>query len=230
MLEIKTKLARGENYKKSVSPRNIQFIVIHYTGNNKDTAKSNANYFANTVTKTSAHYFVDEKEIWRSVEDKDIAYAVGTTGKYYSACRNSTSISIEMCNSLTVVPAAVRARTIELTIELMNKYNIPLSNVIRHYDVTHKKCPAPYVNNTTMWALFKKELEDNLMTEKEVKKIVAEVLAEKRTLGPTIWLQKEWAQACADKITDGSAPQGYITREECAAMVERAMEKAKNGN
>lgn len=48
--------------------------------------------------------------------------------------------------------------TIELTKQLMKKYNIPVSNVIRHYDVTHKNCPAPFVENTSRWTNFKRRL------------------------------------------------------------------------
>ena len=46
-------------------------------------------------------------------------------------------------------------KTIELVKELMAKYNIPVGNVIRHYDVTHKVCPAPFVNNSNRWNDFK---------------------------------------------------------------------------
>lgn len=37
----------------------------------------------------------------------------------------------------------------------MAKHNIPATNVIRHYDVTGKICPAPMVNNTSLWDSFK---------------------------------------------------------------------------
>ena len=48
--------------------------------------------------------------------------------------------------------------TVELTKQLMSKYNIPIENVIRHYDVTHKCCPAPFVNNANRWKDFKNRL------------------------------------------------------------------------
>lgn len=48
----------------------------------------------------------------------------------------------------------------ELTRYLMDKYNVPASNVIRHYDVTGKICPNPYVYNTTAhtWDEFRKKI------------------------------------------------------------------------
>ena len=42
----------------------------------------------------------------------------------------------------------------------MKKYNIPADHVIRHYDVTGKICPNPYVYNTGTytWNAFKKAI------------------------------------------------------------------------
>lgn len=42
--------------------RNVSYIVVHYTGNGKDAAVSNAQYFYNRNCAASAHYFVDEKQ------------------------------------------------------------------------------------------------------------------------------------------------------------------------
>lgn len=59
--------------------------------------------------------------------------------------------------------------TISLTKYLMKKYNVPASNVIRHYDVTGKICPNPYVYNHTKhtWDSFKDSLEEGGTKEKE---------------------------------------------------------------
>jgi N-acetylmuramoyl-L-alanine amidase CwlA len=141
--------------------RNIKYIVIHYVGA-VSSAKANANYFKNTYRGASAHYFVDEKDIYQVVEDKDVAWHVGA--KYYKHlnCRNSNSIGIEMCcfnnNGKLDISENVVNRTAELTKELMKKYNIPVQNVLRHYDVTGKNCPAPFVANSTRWTNFLNKL------------------------------------------------------------------------
>lgn len=60
--------------------------------------------------------------------------------------------------------------TIDLTKYLMNKYNIPIERVIRHYDVTGKICPEPYVSDETAWNNFKNMLineENEEMTAQE---------------------------------------------------------------
>ena len=51
----------------------------------------------------------------------------------------------------------------------MAEYNIPIERVIRHYDVTGKICPAPYVNENN-WAGFKERItrkDDLTMTQYE---------------------------------------------------------------
>ena len=138
----------------------IEYIVIHYTANNGDTAKNNVDYFAkNQNLIASAHYFVDELDIWQSVNDKDTAWHCGGTEYKHRYCRNNNSLGIELCSRKdskgnyyfkreTVLRAA------SLTKELMKKYNIPITNVIRHYDVTGKNCPAPFVKDITQWEEF----------------------------------------------------------------------------
>ena len=64
--------------------------------------------------------------------------------------------------------------TVELTRYLMNKYNVPIENVIRHYDVWDKDCPEPFVRNPEQWIEFKNKLkEDEEMTAEEKAKMTA---------------------------------------------------------
>ena len=165
-MKINKLIAHSSNFTKGRKQK-IQFLVIHYTANNGDLAKSNCNYFKSPNRNASAHYFVDEKEIWQSVEDNNTAWHCGTKGKYYhNRCRNDNAIGIELCsekdskgnyyfNNETINNA------IALTKMLMKKYNIPIENVIRHYDVTRKVCPAPFVNNNVAWNNFKNSLKEN---------------------------------------------------------------------
>lgn len=158
-MEIKEYIT-NRNYTKG-NNRNIKYIVIHYVGA-VSTALNNAKYFHDTYRGASAHYFVDDNEIYKVVNDKDTAWHCGTKGTYYNNCRNSNSVGIEMCcynnNGTLDMTDNVVNKTIELTKELMAKYNIPVENVVRHYDVTHKCCPAPFVNNINRWNEFKSRL------------------------------------------------------------------------
>lgn len=142
----------------------IKYIVIHFTSNNGDTALNNCNYFSGANRGASAHYFIGDDGIYQSVPDKWAAWAVGGTKIYkHPYCRNMNSISIEMCSRIGAdgkyyIDDDVVEQTIELTKYLMNKYNVPVENVLRHYDVWDKKCPEPFVRQPELWENFKKRL------------------------------------------------------------------------
>lgn len=162
-MNIQRKLAHSSNYTFGRT-KPIQYIVIHYTANNGDTAKGNCNYFATGGRNASAHYFVDENSVYQSVSDDNTAWSVGAKNYAHPYCRNHNSISIEMCsrkdnNGAYYIKDEVVANTVGLTKELMKKYNIPIDNVLTHNLVTGKRCPEPFVRNPDLWSAFKKRLE-----------------------------------------------------------------------
>lgn len=159
-MQINFKQCNSGNYQKGRS-KAIEYLVIHYTSNKGDTAKNNADYFARESNiKASAHYFVDENEVWQSVLDTDTAWHCGAKAYKHKYCRNANSLGIEICmlNSKGEIVQASINKAAELTSYLMQKYNISKDNVIRHFDVTGKDCPAPMVENETLWINFKNKL------------------------------------------------------------------------
>ena len=165
-MEIKRKIS-PYNFTKIYSKEN-KFIVIHYVGA-VSTAKNNADYFYNNKLSSSAHYFVDENEVWQSVEDYNASWHCGggIQGKnghtYHGICKNSNSIGIEMCckkkNNEWYFEEQTVLNTVKLVRHLMKKYNIPTENVIRHFDVTGKICPEPLTDNIK-WQEFKNKITD----------------------------------------------------------------------
>lgn len=143
-----------------------KFIVIHYVGA-VSTAKNNADYFYSTNRQASANYFVDENEIWQVVEDTDGAWHIGAK-TYFNDARNNNSIGIELCcknNGNWYFEEATIQNAIELTRMLMQKYNIPIERVCRHYDVTHKVCPEPFVRDEKAWHSFLDKLKEDTMAD-----------------------------------------------------------------
>ena len=126
--------------------RKPEWIVIHYTGNKTDTARGNCNYFSTTYRGSSAHYFVDRTSIYMCVDPhKADAWAVGRNyGKnnLFDHCKNTNSISIEMCSNNGAIADETIALTVELTKALMQEFGISASYVVRHYDVCSKRCPG----------------------------------------------------------------------------------------
>lgn len=155
MLNIKRKISPYNHYEGN----NIKFIVIHYTGNINDTASNNANYFYGGNRNASAHYFVDDNEIFQVVEDYNGAWHCGDGNNKYGI-NNRNSISIEMCGTADGrISEKTIENTLELTRHLMKKYGIDIDHVVRHYDASRKDCPSAFHdNNWARWWNFKNRL------------------------------------------------------------------------
>ncbi len=113
---------------------------------------------------------MDENEIWQCVEDKDVAWHIGAQSYRHPEARNANSLGVEMCSRRGVSGVyyfkdETVKRTVALVKELMIKYGISSNNVVRHYDVTGKVCPAPYVDNAA-WERFKGFLAEKEVLEK----------------------------------------------------------------
>lgn len=206
----------------SRSGTKFQYIVMHYVGA-VSTAKNNGDYFANNPNLgASAHFFVDENNI---VSSCPLSRAAGHCGVDYSGGKapywntgeystNKKSIGIEMCckkdgNGNWYIEPKTVDNAVNLVLWLMGEYNIPASNVIRHYDVCWKICPEPWVRYPEQWESFKKRISGEAKPVPKTEK----------------WYEKtgEWKEATKLKITDGTNPDQPATRAEVAAMILRAM-------
>jgi hypothetical protein len=150
-----------------LSNRSIKYLIIHYTaGSSSIAGKALALYNVFSIVSASADFAVDDTDIVQFNPDIKNYYcwAVGDSkkttkggGKYYGKATNKNSISIEICStcnpstskavstanhsgwSFTETSLSNAAKVAKI---IMKTYNIPLSNVIRHYDVTGKLCPG----------------------------------------------------------------------------------------
>lgn len=140
-MKVNFKQSHAGNYAAGRSGP-VEYIVIHYTSNQGDTAKNNADYFAREKVGASAHYFCDENEIWQSVKDTDTAWHCGAKTYRHPDCRNANSIGVEICmnDKKGNVRQGSIATAAELVRYLMQRYGVPVDRVIRHYDVTGKYC------------------------------------------------------------------------------------------
>ena len=138
----------------------VRYIVMHYTANNGDTARNNCDYYHRVGgLQASAHYFVDEHGAMQSVREGDTAWHCGARAYWHPECRNGNSIGIEMCSrkradgSYYILPETV-ANAAALAKDIMQRYGIDTDHVLRHYDVTGKRCPMPWVDDPAQWAAF----------------------------------------------------------------------------
>lgn len=146
-------------------PKQIRYLVKHYVGATGG-AEANCKYFKDTYRGASSHFFVGHNgEIWQSVEENDTAWHCGAKSYKHPECRNSNSIGVELCvkkdaSGKWYYTEETKKAAVQLFAYLMEKYNIDLSHVLRHYDVTGKICGEPDVRSgNKVWSRFKKDVE-----------------------------------------------------------------------
>ena len=184
------------------SSRIPKYLAIHFTaGSNSKPGRAQNTYNTFINRSASADFAVDDRDIVQFNPDieKYYCWAVGDSkqtsregGKFNGKATNKNTISIEICS--TCIPATSTAvskpnhdgwsftedalnNAVKLAKIIMKKYNIPIENVIRHYDITGKVCPgilgwndeaiydkntgkkiAGKYNNSKEWIKFKQRL------------------------------------------------------------------------
>lgn len=147
--------------------KDVMYIVIHNTGNYKDTAKNNADYFATGNTrKAGAHLFIDrDGKIAKSIPLNRTAYSVGGffstsygAGSLFNICTNRNSVSIELCDIVNQPISEKQLKALIKTIKYVKRYCKNVKYIVRHWDVNGKYCPNYYkgVNNKEWEKLWKK--------------------------------------------------------------------------
>ena len=183
----------------------VRYIVMHYTANNGDTARNNCDYYHRVGgLQASAHYFCDEYGAMQSVREGDTAWHCGARAYWHPECRNANSIGIEMCSrkradgSYYIKPETV-ANAAALAREIMQRYGIDTEHVVRHYDVTGKRCPMPWVDDPAQWAAFLAMLTPEHPNEEEDENMVKY---------KTIDDVPEWYRSEVQELMDAGALKG----------------------
>ncbi|MEK5503078.1 peptidoglycan recognition protein family protein [Bacillus sp. FSL M8-0168] len=156
----------------------VKGIVMHWTATPGASALNERNYFNGTCIAdkryASAHYFVDRKEAQLIIPENEVAYHAHDQNRCYVSFlkpnANTTAIGVEMCvekdgkiHSETVQNAA------ELVADLCKRYGLSTDRIVRHYDVTSKNCPAPWVSDSSQLSSFRKKV-GSLLGNKTVSK------------------------------------------------------------
>lgn len=181
-MEITLNHITNKKVRPSIKVRQMAFIAIHWTANTGKgaNAKANRNYFQNIKEDkfvASAHYCVDDKVIMECIPPGEVGYHVG--GKSYTeyakglmkayavGSPNLISIGIEMCVNSDGDWNKTVENTIFLVKKLMADYKVPVDRVVRHYDITGKLCPQPYID-ATAWKAFKDKLIEVPVIEEKI--------------------------------------------------------------
>ncbi len=164
---ITENLLTPNDYSRPQTPlKEVKSIVVHYTANPGTSAIANRNYFENLkdskTTYASSHFIIGlDGEIVQCLPLDEISFA--------SNNRNPDTISIECTHpdGTGKFSKKTMKSLIALTAWLCGEYNLKEEDIIRHYDVTGKKCPLYYVEHEDEW----EALKSNVMNYIELSKI-----------------------------------------------------------
>ena len=141
-MEIKQMLVPVGVACRPANPMYPLYITIHETANtNKNAgALSHGKYLqgAGKDYTVSWHYAVDDTLIVQSIPDNENAWHAGDGIK---GTGNRTSLAIEICINPESDFKKACENAAALCKELMNKYNIPIENVVQHNYWNGKDCP-----------------------------------------------------------------------------------------
>jgi N-acetylmuramoyl-L-alanine amidase len=146
----------------------VKGIVMHWTATPGASDENEVSFFDGAdgggSRYASAHLFVDRDSARLDIPLNEVAYHAND-----HACRvpslmpnaNFTAIGIEMCVEKDgTIHAETIARAAKVAAALCKQFNLnPATNIFRHYDVTGKNCPAPWVTNGALFEKFKKDVD-----------------------------------------------------------------------
>ncbi|MCZ4248212.1 N-acetylmuramoyl-L-alanine amidase [Bacillus amyloliquefaciens] len=170
-----------------IKSNGVKKLAVHYTANPGAPAANHYRYFGQTLpaqnrnlsekkqTFASAHIFVDRTEAICIIPLNEVAYHANdvqqfVNGQPYRGVAalkpnaNFLSIGVELCieKDGTFHPDTI-ARAEQVCAELCKMYKLnPINDIVRHYDITHKICPAPWVNNSQGFADFKARVKKRM--------------------------------------------------------------------
>ena len=142
-------------------------VTIHSTGNQKSTARNEAENVCNNDTRIASwHFVVGDNVIYQVLPLDEVAWHAGD-GR--NGTGNRTTIAIEM------VETGDRKKVIENTVglvrDLMKQYGFGPDKVYKHNHWTGKNCPrilidSAYIKDGVTWVYFMNRLKEDEPMEK----------------------------------------------------------------
>lgn len=207
--------------------KEVRKIVMHWTANYGASSRNHFKYFDQTIIAAkryaSAHLFVDSVEALCIVPINEVAYHCND-GTYRGVPElkpngNMLSIGIELCveKDGSFHPNTI-ARAEDIAVELCKMYKLdPQKDIVRHYDITHKSCPTPWVRNGQLFVDFKNRVNAKFKGVKaateDVKTIIADGIKEGDDRKMKLELTaSQWDQLAS--IFNDCAQKGLLSSQE----------------
>ena len=163
-MKINKMLSNNKNHYAGVNK--CKYITIHETGNkNKGANALNHAKYINNGSSATWHYTVDDVQVIQHFDDRVQCWHSGDG----EGDGNLNSIGIEMCINSDGNMNKTIDNTIELIQYLMNKYNIPINNVVQHNHWSGKNCPSNIRSGKPItWNTFINKIKNNKSTENNI--------------------------------------------------------------
>jgi N-acetylmuramoyl-L-alanine amidase len=182
MKVISAELTPNQWSRPQIKLKQVKGLVVHYVGNPGTSAMFNRNYFENRKHVHngygSAHFIVGlSGEIISCIPVLEVAYHCGEDKQHgflytdfarerFGTWPNSCTLSIEMCHldKAGVFAPATLFKTEMLCACLCEEFDLdPISDMIRHYDITHKICPRWFVDHPEYFEQFKASAKQRML-------------------------------------------------------------------
>lgn len=195
--------------------RTDEIILHHAEAKSASVEEVNRWHLERGWTGIGYHFYIrKDGRIYRGRPECAVgAHAQGHNSRSVGICCEGSYMSETM-------PKAQFDALVGLVREEMAKY--PGAKVLRHRDVNSTDCPGvnyPWV--ALLAALSPAKKEETKLTYDQFKALLQRYEKEGEGKNASAWAADAWKALTDAGITDGSAPQAPLTREQLAVMLQR---------
>jgi N-acetylmuramoyl-L-alanine amidase len=157
----------------------VEGIVMHWTATPGASDENEVAFFDGADGGGSryagAHIFIDDDSARLDIPLNEVAYhanehacripKLAKTASYYpNGGANLCTIGIEMCVEKDgTIHKDTIARAVKIVAALCKQFKLdPLKDIYRHFDITGKNCPAPWVAKPSLFTDFKNNVKAEL--------------------------------------------------------------------
>lgn len=195
---------------------NTDEIILHHAeAKSASVEEVNRWHLERGWTGIGYHFYIrKDGRIYRGRPECAVgAHAQGHNSRSVGICCEGSYMSETM-------PKAQFDALVWLVREEMTKY--PGAKVLRHKDVNSTDCPGVnYPWKALLAALSPEKKEETALTYNQFKAFLQRYEKENEGRNASAWASDAWKSLMDAGITDGSAPQAPLTREQLAVMLQR---------
>jgi len=191
-----------------------EIILHHAEASHASVEEVNRWHLERGWTGIGYHFYIrKDGRIYRGRPE----WSVGAHAQGHNS--RSVGICVEGAYMTETMPKAQFDALVGLVREEMAKY--PGAKVLRHRDVNSTDCPGVNYPWKALLAALSPEKEETTLTYDQFKAFLQRYEKENEGRNASAWASDAWKALTDAGITDGSAPQAPLTREQLAVMLQR---------